>query len=137
MGSYNKAAQTATPSSWAALLPDYRETLRKGVVHNKYLLTLAETGPAGLMLFLLFLGMNLLVPFGRITWTTPEQFALVLGISAAVLAQTVFYLFDHFSYDTRIGLLYAFTGLLEGMANLRVGGVEPRNRPGDALGLVS
>jgi O-antigen ligase len=136
LAGYNKAAQTVTPSSWAVLQPDFREALRKEVVHNKYLLTLAETGPAGLMLLLLFLGMNLLVPFGRITWTTPEQFALVLGISAAVLAQTVFFLFDHFYYDTRIGLLYTFSGLLVGMANLRGGGVEPRNRPGDAPGLV-
>jgi len=123
LGSYNQAAQTAIPSSWAALPPDYRESLRKGVVHNKYLLTLAETGPAGLMLFLLFLGMNLLVPFGRITWATPEQFALVLGISAAVLAQSVFFLFDHFSYDMRIGLLYVFCGLLLGMRDPQEGAV--------------
>lgn len=115
LGGYNKAAQTVTPSSWAALLPDFRESLRKGVVHNKYLLTLAETGPVGLMLFLLFLGMILLAPFGRIAWTTPEQFALVLGISAAIFAQMVFYLFDHFSYDTRIALLYVFCGLMLGM----------------------
>jgi O-antigen ligase len=125
LGGYNNAAQTATPSSWAALQPDFQETLRKGVVHNKYLLTLAETGPAGLILLLLFLGMNLLVPFGRITWTTPEQFALALGISAAILAQMVFYLFEHFSYDTRIGLLYAFSGLLLGMRGPQEGAVAP------------
>jgi putative inorganic carbon (hco3(-)) transporter len=121
LGGYNKAAQTVTPSSWAALQPDFRATLRKGVVHNKYLLTLAETGPAGLMLFVLFLGMNVFVPFGRITWTTPEQFALVLGISAAILAQAVFYLLDHFSYDTRIALLYAFCGLMVGMRDPQEG----------------
>jgi putative inorganic carbon (hco3(-)) transporter len=128
LGSYNKEAQTAIPSSWAGLLPSFREKLLTGVVHNKYLLTLAETGPAGLMLFLLFLGMNVLVPFGRMTWTTPEQFALVLGISAAVLAQMVFYLFDHFSYDTRIGLLYAFCGLMLGMRDPQEGAVVVERR---------
>jgi O-antigen ligase len=137
LGNYNKAAKTATPSSWAALLPDFRDSLRTGVVHNKYLLTLAETGPLGLILLLLFLGANVFLPFSGVTCTSLEQFALILGISAAVLAQAVFYLFDHFSYDLRIGLLYAFSGLLVGMANLRVGGVGPRNRPGDAPGLVS
>ena len=137
LGAYNKAAQTAIPSSWAALLPDFRNSLLKGVVHNKYLLTLAETGPLGLLLLLLFLGANVFLPFSGVTCTSLEQFALILGISAAVLAQSVFYLFDHFSYDTRIGFLYAFSGLLVGMASLRVGGVEPRNRPGDAPGLVS
>ena len=123
LAGYNKAAQSVTPSSWAVLQPDFREALRKGVVHNKYLLTLAETGPAGLMLFLLFLGMNVLVPFGRITWTTPEQFALVLGISAAILAQMVFYLFEHFAYDTRIALLYVFCGLMLGMRDPQDGAV--------------
>jgi O-antigen ligase len=139
LGGYNKAAQTATPSSWAALLPDFRKSLRTGVVHNKYLLTLAEAGPLGLILLLLFLGASVFLPFSGVTSTSLEQFALILGISAAVLAQSVFYLFDHFSYDVRIGLLYAFSGLLVGMANpsLRVGGVELRNRPGDAPGLVS
>jgi O-antigen ligase len=139
LGGYNKAAQTATPSSWAALLPDFRKSLRTGVVHNKYLLTLAEAGPLGLILLLLFLGASVFLPFSGVTSTSLEQFALILGISAAVLAQSVFYLFDHFSYDVRIGLLYAFSGLLVGMANpsLRVGGVELRNRPGDAPGLAS
>jgi putative inorganic carbon (hco3(-)) transporter len=137
LGGYNKAAQTATPSSWAALPPDFRETLRKGVVHNKYLLTLAETGPVGLILLLSFLGANIFLPFSGVACTTLEQFALILGISAAVLAQSVFYLFDHFSYDSRIGLLYAFCGLLVGMASPRVGDVEPLNPPGDPPGLVN
>ena len=63
LAGYNKAAQTVTPSTWAVLHPDFREALRKGIVHNKYLLTLAETGRR-LLLLLLFLGMNALVPFG-------------------------------------------------------------------------
>jgi putative inorganic carbon (HCO3(-)) transporter len=130
LGGYNRAAQTVTPSSWAGLEPDFQKTLRKGVVHNKYLLTLAETGPAGLMLFLLFLGMNVLVPFGRITWTTPEQFALILGISAAILAQMVFYLFEHFSYDIRIGLLYVFCGLMLGMRDPQEGAVALERQSG-------
>jgi putative inorganic carbon (hco3(-)) transporter len=138
LGGYNVAAKTAIPSSWAVLLPDFRAPLLSvaAVVHNKYLLTLAETGPLGLILLLLFLGANIFLPFSGVKWTTPEQFALILGISAAVLAQSVFYLFDHFAYDIRIGLLYVFCGLLVGMASPRVGGVEPLNRPGDLPGLV-
>jgi putative inorganic carbon (hco3(-)) transporter len=138
LGGYNVAAKTSIPGSWAVLLPDFRDTLLNGaaVVHNKYLLTLAETGPLGLILLLLFLGANIFLPFSGVKWTTLEQFALILGISASVLAQSVFYLFDHFAYDTRIGLLYTFCGLLVGMASPRVGGVEPLNRPGDLPGLV-
>ena len=137
LSGYNKAAQTAIPGSWARLSPDFRDTLLKGVVHNKYLLTLAETGPVGLILLLLFLGANVFLPFSGVACTSLEQFALILGISAAVLAQCVFYLFDHFSYDPRVGFLYAVSGLLVGMASLRVGGDELRNRPGDSLGVVS
>ncbi|MDQ6869642.1 MAG: O-antigen ligase family protein [Pseudomonadota bacterium] len=121
LGGYIKAAQTVTPSSWAAVPPDFRITLRELIVHNKYLLTLAETGPAGLILFLIFLGMIVIVPFGQITWTTPEQFALVLGIAAAILAQMVFFLFDHFNDDTRNALLYAFCGLMLGMRDPQEG----------------
>jgi putative inorganic carbon (hco3(-)) transporter len=123
LGNYNTVAQTAIPSSVAALTPGFRDSLLKGVVHNKYLLTLAETGPLGLILLLLFLGANVFLPFSGVTCTSVEQFALMLGIAAAVLGQSAFYLFDHFSYDTRIGLLYVFCGLLVGMRDPQGGAV--------------
>jgi O-antigen ligase len=119
LGGYNKAAQNEIPSSWSTLLPAFRDTLLKGVVHNKYLLTVAETGTVGLTLFLLFIGGHIILPFRNIGWTGPEQFALVLGLSGAVVAQAVFYLFDHFSYDVRLGVLYVCAGLTAGIIGPR------------------
>jgi putative inorganic carbon (hco3(-)) transporter len=117
LGGYNKAAQTTRPTSFAALLPDFRATLLKGVVHNKYLLTFAELGIVGLILFLWFLLPPIWLPFANIQWSSPFQYALVLGLSGSVVAQTVFYMFDHFSYDVRLSMLYVTAGLLVATAS--------------------
>lgn len=112
LGGYNKAAQTAIPTSYAELLPAFRATLLKGVVHNKYLLTFAELGVIGLILFLLFLLALVWFPFAKLQWKSPFQYALTLGLSGSVVGQIVFYMFDHFSYDIRLSMLYVTAGLL-------------------------
>jgi putative inorganic carbon (HCO3(-)) transporter len=112
LGGYNKAAQTAIPTSFAELLPAFRATLLKGVVHNKYLLTFAELGAIGLILFLWFLLSLIWIPFSNIHWGSPLQYTLALGLSGSVVGQMVFYMFDHFSYDIRLSLLYVTAGLL-------------------------
>jgi hypothetical protein len=127
LGGYNDAAQTAIPTSFAQLLPAYRATLLKGVVHNKYLLTFAELGLIGLLLLALFLGRLILLPFANVEWESPLHYALVLGLSGSVVAQSVFYMFDHFSYDTRLSMLYVTAGLLVGLtqrASLRARAVR-------------
>ena len=112
LGGYNKAAQTAIPTYFAELLPAFRATLLKGVVHNKYLLTFAELGVIGLILFLLFLLALVWFPFAKLQWKSSFQYALTLGLSGSVVGQIVFYMFDHFSYDIRLSMLYVTAGLL-------------------------
>src|SRR6185369_10816079 len=53
LGGYVEAARDATPSSFSHVSPEFQEGVRKQVAHNKYLLTAAENGLAGLALFCL------------------------------------------------------------------------------------
>ncbi|MGH6844258.1 MAG: O-antigen ligase family protein [Methylocella sp.] len=117
LAGYNKAAQTNIPSSFATLLPAFRESLLKGVVHNKYLLTFAETGIVGLALLLALLGGIIVMPFASFPGAQPTRWLVLLGLSGAVVAQAVFYLFDHFSYDLRLGMLFATAGLMLGVSD--------------------
>lgn len=112
---YNDAAQTNIPSSYSGLSQKFRDTLLSGVVHNKYLLTFAETGIVGLLLFVAFLLALVAAPFKATLRRAPEHWLLLLGLSASVFAQMIFYNLDNFSYDVRIGLLYAFGGLIVGV----------------------
>jgi putative inorganic carbon (HCO3(-)) transporter len=115
LAGYNKAAQTNIPTSFAGLLPAFRETLLKGVVHNKYLLTFAETGIVGVLLLCYFLLTLILAPFKCDPRRGPEQWLLLLGLSGSIVAQAVFFGFDHFSYDTRLALLYLTAGIIVGV----------------------
>ena len=124
LGEYNEAAQTTIPRSFASLPLNFRATLLKGVVHNKYLLTFAELGSVGLLLWIFFLCQLILLPFAKVEWKSPFHYALVLGLSGSVVAQSVFYMFDHFSYDTRLSLLFVTAGLLVGLTQY----ATPRSR---------
>ncbi|MGH6863651.1 MAG: O-antigen ligase family protein [Methylocella sp.] len=117
LAGYNKAAQTNIPSSFATLLPAFRESLLKGVVHNKYLLTFAETGVVGLALLLGLLGSLAIMPFASFPGAQPARWLVLLGLSGAVVAQAVFFLFDHFSYDLRLGMLFAMAGVMLGVSD--------------------
>src|SRR5208337_4067564 len=103
------------PKSKQRLHTNLRPRLNEGmreVVHNKYLLTFAELGVIGLILFLLFLLALVWFPFAKLQWKSPFQYALTLGLSGSVVGQIVFYMFDHFSYDIRLSMLYVTAGLL-------------------------
>ncbi|AWB23810.1 O-antigen ligase domain-containing protein [Methylobacterium currus] len=117
LAGYNQAAQTNIPTSFASLLPAFRETLLKGVVHNKYLLTFAESGIIGIALFCAMLVIYITMPLKYNMQINSEYWAFLLGLSGAGVAQMVFYLFDHFSYDIRLGLLYTMAALMIGVCD--------------------
>lgn len=117
-GGYNRAAKMTTPESFSYLSPHFQDELRKGVVHNKYLLVTAEHGLVGLALFILLLWrfVSLVFPVGK--WRSQVHFALALGLTAGIVGQTIFYIFDHFYADIRPALLWVFFGLLHGLIAL-------------------
>lgn len=112
LSDYNGAAHRNIPASFANVSTGFQEKLLEGVVHNKYLLTAAETGLVGCFLFLLMLLQFVRAVPGWPHWKDRASFALALGGSAGIIGQIVFYLFDHFYVDIRITLLFVFFGLV-------------------------
>jgi len=116
---YNRAARANIPEYFSNLNQWFQAELLKGIVHNKYLLVMSETGTIGLVLFLLTLWRFVsLVPKSDF-WTEPVYLALALGISAGIFGQTVFYLFDHFYSDPRITMMYIYFGILTAIVKLQ------------------
>jgi len=121
LGGYNRAAQTTIPMSWSNLGIPFQETLLKGIVHNKYLLTAAENGLIGLMLMLAVLFIPLISVWKINDWPDPAYYVLALGLAAAIFGQIFFYLFDHFYNDVRIHYLWIYLGLLSALARMQSG----------------
>ena len=117
-GGYNQAAQYYTPESFSYVSTYFQDEIRKGVVHNKYLLVTAEHGLIGLGLFLYLIWsyFRLLFPIRR--WPSQLHFALALGFSASILGQLVFYMFDHFYADIRPALLWVLFGLYHALVRM-------------------
>jgi len=115
-GGYNRAARQTTPESFSYVSTYFQDEIRKGVVHNKYLLVAAESGLIGLGLFLLLLWrfFSLLFPLSR--WTGSFSLALALGVSSSILGQAVFFVFDHFYADIRMALLWVAFGILHALS---------------------
>ncbi len=118
LSDYNGAAHRNIPASFADVSKGFQDELLKGVVHNKYLLTAAETGLIGCFLFLLMLLKFVSAVPGWVHWQDRASFALALGGSASIAGQVVFYLFDHFYVDIRITLLFVFFGLVSALLKL-------------------
>jgi putative inorganic carbon (hco3(-)) transporter len=119
IGSYNFVSRFHVPSTSTNIPYDLQQELQKGVVHNKYLLTLAESGAIGLLVFL-YLFYRALAAFFRVRrWRSPVDEALGLGLAGAIVAHLVFFQFDHFYVDVRIGLLFVTFGLLSALVRLQ------------------
>ncbi len=119
IGGYNRAARANIPEQFAHLSPWFQDELLKGVVHNKYLLVMSETGSIGLVLFVLMLARFVLAVPRETQWSDPVLFALGLGITGGIFGQAVFYLFDHFYTDARIAISYLYFGLLAAVLKLQ------------------
>jgi hypothetical protein len=83
-------------------------------VHNLYLMVGAETGIAGIVVFLLFLALLFLRARPFFTGTTVE----VNGAVLMLLALLAFGLFDHFLWDLQTGrlMLWSVLGILIGVS---------------------
>ncbi len=116
---YREAAKDNIPKSFAVLSPWYQEELLKGVVHNKYLLTMAELGLIGIVIFVLMLISFFTAVIRFKYWTDPVYFAVGLGLSAGIFGQVIFFAFDHFYGDVRITLLFVYFGLVTAVMKLQ------------------
>jgi putative inorganic carbon (HCO3(-)) transporter len=125
LGGYNAVAQYRIPAAFATVTPEYQKEILKGIVHHKYLLVLAETGAIGLCLFLYVFYRALRSFFEVRRWVDDVHHVLGLGLASALVAQLVFYHFDHFYIDLRIGLLWFTFGLLSALVRMQPGAAHP------------
>jgi O-antigen ligase len=128
LGGYNRAAHQYTPVSFSYINEYYQQELLKGIVHNEYLLLAAETGLIGVLFFVYVAWrfFRLAYPLGR--WRDPVFLALAIGLSASIVAQAVFFLFDPFYADVRHYMLFVFFGLSHALT--RIHGEAPHVRAG-------
>lgn len=119
MSGYVDAARVHRPPSYAALPPDFRETLSSGVVHNAYLVFWAERGIVGLATALLVFGWFVRAFFRQRSWEDVVWQALALGITAGVVGQLAMYFFDHGYLDSRPGVIWPALGLLAAVLRLQ------------------
>ncbi len=133
LGGYNRAAQQYTPESFSYVSTFFQDEIRKGVVHNKYLLHTAETGIVGMGLFLhlLWRFFSLLFPFSR--WSSPIGYAMALGLSSSILGQMAFFVFDHFYADIRMAMLWVTFGIYHALALGHVDGFGRKGASGRGL----
>lgn len=119
MQGYVDAARVHRPPSYAALPPDFRETLSSGVVHNAYMVFWAERGIVGLASALLLFGWFVRAFFRQRSWEDVVWQALALGLTAGVVGQLVMYFFDHGYLDSRPGVIWPTLGLLAAVLRLQ------------------
>jgi O-antigen ligase len=119
LGGYNDSAKHNIPPSFAGLNQQYREDLLKGVVHNRYLLVWAESGVIGVGLFVLLLAVSVFGLLRQKVWHDRVQHGLAIGLAGSIIAHAVFYIFDHFYDDVRVGLMFTVFGLSLGLRRLQ------------------
>lgn len=113
LGGYNRAARSNIPESFSYVGKDFQDGLTKlGVVHNKYLLVAAEHGVIGLALFVLLLWKMIRLFFSVRQWRDDIYLTLGLGLTSAIVGQTILYMFEHFYVDIGLELLWVFGALL-------------------------
>jgi O-antigen ligase len=110
-------------NNFAVVLPAYATLDAKDflyVVHNKYLLVWAETGIAGLLAYLWFLGSTLRRGL-RCTHTSDDVSALVaMGIFAAVLGHMTHMFVDIFQSRPIVQLLWVLAAVVVAVESLAV-----------------
>lgn len=114
-GGYNRAAYEYSAPLFATVTSDYQLALHQLVVHNHFLLIGAELGVPAMLLFiyLLWRFIKLPLPFNR--WRDPGAFALAIGLSAAVVGETLFLNSDNYYADIRVFLFWLAGGVLQAL----------------------
>ena len=112
LGGYFDAATEYVPVSFGNFSADLRAGITGNVVHNKFLLVLAEHGVIGLFIVLATYWAFFSRWLKRKQWSDDGRMIVALGLTASLLAQLVFYLFEHFYFGFRTEALWLTFGLL-------------------------
>ena len=112
LGGYYTAAKSYIPPSFGKYSPALRQGITGNVVHNKYLLVLAEHGIVGLIVLLAVYATFFREWYRRKHWLDTGRSLLALGLTAALLAQLMFYMFEHFYFGFRTDALWLTLGIL-------------------------
>ncbi|MBC8088073.1 MAG: O-antigen ligase family protein, partial [Phycisphaerae bacterium] len=124
LGGYFDAATQYVPTSFGNFSPALREGITGNVVHNKYLLILAEHGVIGLLIVLATYWSFFSRWLRTHVWSDPGRMIVALGLTMSLAAQLVFYLFEHFYFGFRTDALWLTFGLLAALYRM-----EARARP--------
>jgi O-antigen ligase len=119
LGSYSDSTPLYIPKSFGNISEGFREQLEGAIVHNKFLLTLAEGGALGLLISVCLFTVMLRHGYRAIGFKDPLYATLALGVTASIIGQVVFYNFDHFMLEGRQVLLWSHFGMLSGLACLQ------------------
>jgi O-antigen ligase len=95
LGAYTWAAQRNLPDSYGRVPESFRDMLLKGVVHNKYLLTAAETGIIGLLLFLNVFRRSMSALWRADFRADPVREVVALGTLSGLVAVLVTFIVEH------------------------------------------
>ncbi|MGR8930430.1 MAG: O-antigen ligase family protein [Gammaproteobacteria bacterium] len=95
LGAYTHASARDLPPSYSRVSAAFRESLVKGVVHNKYLLVAAETGLIGLLLFLNVYRVALFSLWRARFDDDPQRLTLALGLLCGILAGLATFMLEH------------------------------------------
>jgi O-antigen ligase len=95
------------------------------VVHNRYLLTWAETGLGGLLLFISFLAAPLIVAWRHIRWSDRHRALLALGLGCALISMYIQMLAEHFTPRPSMFFLWLLVALVASLRNLKSIWVAP------------
>lgn len=126
--SYHRAADRYVPTSFGRLVPGYRDIITDGVVHNAYLVLMAERGLVGLGL-LLFLYGTFLFELLRSRWRDRTHQAFGVAFASSLFALLALFNFDHFYLDSRPGIVWLLLGLVAGLLRMQTVAESPAGRP--------
>ena len=132
---YNDTAQIIQPADFGHYSTAYIDQVTAGVVHNKYLLVGAEHGIPGLLLFVALVISGIIRLFPLRQWRDTMLVVIAIGVSASMLAQCIYYFFDHVFSDMRITLLWSFLGLIAALRTINAQ-FPPRDAAGTRLATV-
>ena len=109
-------------NNYTAALPDYASRHQDEflyTVHNQYLLVCAETGIAGLAVFLWFLAATMRRGFDVWKRSDPLLGPLALGFTAALVGQSMHMLVDLFNSRPQLQLLVTVAALIAVMSRIQ------------------
>ncbi|MBP8213988.1 MAG: O-antigen ligase family protein [Propionivibrio sp.] len=110
LGAYTYAAHHNIPTSYSTIAKEFRESLLRGVVHNKYLLVTAETGIVGLLLFLNVFRVALAA---LLRARFPEDRArqtLAVGLASGVVAAMAAFMLEHANIGATVEIVWVAFG---------------------------